>query len=353
MYSLSTFSAIARRFSCVLGLLVFSCILANAYTVVMRDGRHLEIPAQFVVTATTVTYEVSPGLQITLNMRAIDVAATERINNEPPGSFMRRGDIPAVSAQTSNASAQPRTASARKTITNRELEPSMNRRRASEAAYEKHRQELGLPSVEESRRRSDADLTALTNDLSASRAAEQASEASWRERAFALRSDIAAVDAELQYVRAQIDQPTFPYATNAFPAAVSVSTYGGYGGYSGYGGLGGYGRRGGYPAARHQPVYAAPNAGGRVAFGGRITQGQFFGNPFANRFPGSFNGGVLPVGVSPFLGWDQPYDYSYERSVMINRFNELSAKRLALNARWRELEDEARRAGVPPGWLRK
>jgi hypothetical protein len=339
-----------------MGLLVFSCIAANAYTIVMRDGRQLEIPAQFVVTATTVTYEVSTGLQITLNIQTIDIAATERINNEPRGSFMRHGDIPAVSAQTSNSSAQPGTAPARKTITNRELEPSMKRRQASEVAYEKHRQELGLPSVEESRRRSDADLSALTNELSASRAAEQQSEASWRERAFALRSDIAAVDAELQYVRAQIDQPTFPYATNAFPSAVSVSTlggYGGYGGYSGYGGLGGYGRRGGFPVARHQPVYVAPNAGARVALGGTITRGQFFGNPFANRFPGSFNGGVLPVGVSPYLGWDQPYDYSYERSVMINRFNELSAKRLALNARWRELEDEARRAGVPPGWLRK
>jgi len=346
MYSLSTCSGIARRFSCVMGLLVVSCIAANAYTIVMRDGRHLEIPAQFVVTATTLTYEVSPGLQITLNVRAIDIAATEQINNEPRGSFLRRGDIPTVSAQTN-------TAPARKTITNRELEPSMNRRRASEAAYEKHRQELGLPSVEESRRRSDADLTAFTNELSVARAAERESEASWRERAFALRSDIAAVDAELQYVRAQIDQPTFPYATNAFPSAVSVSTFGGYGGYGGYGGLGGYGRRGGFPVARHQPVYGAPNAGVRVGFGGTITRGQIFGNPFANRFPNTFNGGVLPVGTSPYPGWDQPYDYSYERSVMINRFNELSARRLALNARWRELEDEARRAGVPPGWLRK
>jgi hypothetical protein len=37
---------------------------------------------------------------------------------------------------------------------------------------------------------------------------------------------------------------------------------------------------------------------------------------------------------------------------LITRFNELAAARAALLARWRELEDEARRAGAQPGWLR-
>ena len=31
---------------------------------------------------------------------------------------------------------------------------------------------------------------------------------------------------------------------------------------------------------------------------------------------------------------------------------QLNAARAGLSARWRELEDEARRAGAPPGWLR-
>jgi hypothetical protein len=47
------------------------------------------------------------------------------------------------------------------------------------------------------------------------------------------------------------------------------------------------------------------------------------------------------------------YDYSYERSELITRFNELAGARAGFNARWRELEEEARRAGVPPGWLRR
>jgi hypothetical protein len=46
------------------------------------------------------------------------------------------------------------------------------------------------------------------------------------------------------------------------------------------------------------------------------------------------------------------YDYAYERNELISRFNELSITRAGLNARWRELEEEARRAGAAPGWLR-
>ena len=61
--------------------------------------------------------------------------------------------------------------------------------------------------------------------------------------------------------------------------------------------------------------------------------------------------GIVP-NVTVF-GSSPAYDYSYERSELITRFNDLAAARAGLNARWRELEEEARRAGVPPGWLRR
>jgi len=63
-----------------------------------------------------------------------------------------------------------------------------------------------------------------------------------------------------------------------------------------------------------------------------------------------------PFGVFPnvtVLGSPlQGYDFTNERSELITRFNELAAARAGLSARWRELEEEARRAGVAPGWLR-
>ena len=72
-----------RTFGRILSVFVFVCIVTatvNAYTVIMRGGRHIEIPSSFVVTTSTLTYEVSPGVQVTLNLAAIDIPATETAN---------------------------------------------------------------------------------------------------------------------------------------------------------------------------------------------------------------------------------------------------------------------------------
>src|ERR1700750_2620265 len=68
-----------------LGLLI--AISASAYTLVLRDGRRIEIPEEFILTRTTLTYEISPGFNQTLLMSLIDVRATERANGEPLGGF--------------------------------------------------------------------------------------------------------------------------------------------------------------------------------------------------------------------------------------------------------------------------
>src|SRR5882762_11322079 len=68
-------------------------VVANAYTVIMRGGRRIEIPAQFVVTPATLTYKVTEGIQITIPMEAIDIPATEKANNEAPGSLLKRAQV--------------------------------------------------------------------------------------------------------------------------------------------------------------------------------------------------------------------------------------------------------------------
>ena len=101
-------------------LLLLIMVTANAYTVVMRGGRRIEIPSRFLVTPTTLTYEVSQGFQITLQMAAINIAATERANGESPGSLLKRADLglgtpagPTANDVVSHGS---------RTITNRDLE---------------------------------------------------------------------------------------------------------------------------------------------------------------------------------------------------------------------------------------
>ncbi len=73
--------SLSRGFFAAL-FLALTVSVVNAYTVVMRDGRRVEIPNEFTVTNSTLTYEVGNGFQITIQLTTVDIAATERANNE-------------------------------------------------------------------------------------------------------------------------------------------------------------------------------------------------------------------------------------------------------------------------------
>ena len=359
MHGSNSLKRAAGRFGIVFVLGLILAVTVNAYTVVMRGGRHVEVPSKFVVTASTLTYEVSPGVQVSLSIAAIDIPATEKANNEAAGSFMMRlQSAPAEAQTTDKSSSQPR-----RTITNRDLESAMRRRRDSEQAYETRRKELGLPSVEESRKQAEAEAESIRIELEQKRMVTQQSEGYWRERATALRTEISAVDAELAYVRSRLDEGPLPNNWSSGWSSVFFTTrsmglpFGNFGGRT-LGHPGGLAR---FPSPRsgRPNIYLAPrgpSVSARVNFGGSITRGQVFPNPGAVHHPRP--GGSR--GFPPHLGsrsvvvgsWGFPDDYSYERGALITRFNELGATRAGLNARWRELEDEARRAGAPPGWLR-
>jgi hypothetical protein len=318
----------------------------------MRGGRRIEIPSRFVVTTSTLTYEVSPGFQVTLNLAAIDIPATETANNELPGSLLRRAPAASIESQLradKEASATPPSTSLRRTVTNSDLESSKRRRREAESAYERRRKELGLPSVEESRRQAALESDSIARELEQTRATEEESESYWRARASELRTEIAALDAQIRFVRSQLDEPLFSSANVSSANVISVVPFTSFGNT---------GRRGSFPSRGLRPrVFGAPRNGAqlsrRVAFGGGATRRQVFLNP--RRFDRSRQFGSRQFG-SPQFAWPnsidwQPYDIS-ERSQLITQFNELGAARAGLSARWRELEDEARRAGAPPGWLR-
>ena len=355
----------ASRIVSIFAVVFLLTVTANAYTVVMRGGRRIEIPSRFVVTPSTLTYEAGPGIQITLEMAAIDVAATEKANNEAPGGLLRRGQSlaveiakPAKSPEGQKSGTQA--SQARRTITNRDLESSRRRRRDSEVAYERKRKELGLPSVEESRRQAAADSEAIEIELEHKRLAESESENYWRGRAATLRTEMAALDAELAYVRARINEGPFAmsdrWANGSFTSVtggVPFISFGNFGSRS----FGTFGVPR-FPAQRPN-VFVAPGAGGQITGRGGFrrgaTRGQVFLNPGTVRpeSPIGFGGRFAVFPSFAVLGSTVGnYDVSYERSALITRFNELAAAKAGLNARWRELEEEARRAGAPPGWLR-
>jgi hypothetical protein len=190
----------------------------------------------------------------------------------------------------------------------------------------------------------------ITNQLQQVRAADKESENYWRQRASALRTETAALDAELNYVRRQLDETSS--LNGSFVSVTSALPFGLLGSFGSHGQFGraAFGR----PETRRPLVFGPPRNGPQFTPGpgSGATRGRVFINPLS--FPRSHQ--VFSPVLAPNLtifGSTSAYDASFERSWLITRFNELAAARAGFNARWRELEDEARRAGAPPGWLRQ
>src|SRR5215813_12852695 len=109
------------RFAVSVALLMLIAVTANAYILVFRSGQRMEIPDEFTLTNTTLTYEISPGFNRTLLLTLVDVAATERANREAPGSFFKHRE------QAAPATNEPPQRAVR-TLTNIDLDAVRQRR---------------------------------------------------------------------------------------------------------------------------------------------------------------------------------------------------------------------------------
>ena len=200
---------------------------------------------------------------------------------------------------------------------------------------------MGLPSIEESRRRQ-AQEEAATRDWLRERSRAQASEESfWRERASALRGEIGAVDAQINYLRARLSEfGQFPLATHSL--ITSVLPFAPIGSTSAV-----------VPRVANPGTFVAPRGGSAMG------RGQVLVKPSPQVFRGArvarpVAGFGFPVGVSGFGFPIRPFDYvedSYDRANLSDRLDSLLMTRAGLTARWRDLEDEARDAKAPQVWL--
>jgi hypothetical protein len=209
-----------RRISkAVLVTLLFFLLTAaaNAYTLVLRSGRQVNVPDDFKVTPAAVIYETSPGFSVTVWLSNVDFAATERANAEPAGSFagrIRRETEDTV-ASTAPLTVKAERGAAQRVLTNRELEPLRLRREAQESEYERTRRERGMPSKEELQQRFDAQdrrLHELTLQMQAEREESELE---------ALKSELVNVRRNLNELSLNLSQQTGAYA----PAYVSPDYY--------------------------------------------------------------------------------------------------------------------------------
>lgn len=304
-------------------------VTANAYTLVFRDGRKVEIPVTFTVTNTTVTYELAPGFSRTVALVLIDVPATERANHEQPGAFHRH-------AEAGMKSVPQHSPRARVTLTNNDFKAVERRRIESERAYEQRRIELGLPSVEETRKRQDEAAEELRIRFRAKAEADARDEMFWRDRARILRAEIAAVDAQMNLLRSQLaGLRQFPLETHSLVISalplVPLATR----------------------SAMAPPAWGFGSPPGR--FGPNAT--RFHGAPHLRGLAQPGAGFSFGAAFNPGFSFGTlagPFDYvedSYLRANLSNRFEDLLLMRAGLSARWRLLEDEARDARVPQIWL--
>lgn len=339
------FVRVVTRVLVVLSCLVIVSSVASGYTIVMLSGRRIQIPEQFAVTKTTLTYDVGATISATLLIAAIDVSATERANSEAPGSLLKRAaDRPRQSEGPARSQYLARPLGLG-TITNESLEPYSLARKANEAAYEKRRIELGWPSLEELRRKAAADAVALSHIADAQLLIEARSEEYWRARATALRDDLAYVDGQISFLQTRLeDVPANPLA-----GAIVI----GNGPFSAVG----HSRIGQSPGSTFGPrrsVFVAPPVSRQFPSIGSAGRGRALINPTTPR-PG-FRGPLRPtfgVPVALFGSLSSAYDIGYDAPTLRIELDRLLTVRAGLEASQRQLEDEARRAGASPGWLRQ
>lgn len=207
-------------------LLIFTATAASAYTVVMRNGRRVEIPNTFTTTKSTLTYETAPGFQVTIQLTSIDIAATERANGLAAGTFLNLASQPVTPAPV-----QTQRRSAARSITNKDVEVY----RQARIANERQRQELGLPSLEE-RRREVEEIDARTQQQIRDMRSREELEF-WRGRATQLETQMAATQNQMNVManNQNYDPWAYPYGVGLVTTGYPFGFVDGFHGFNKFG----------------------------------------------------------------------------------------------------------------------
>lgn len=244
----------------------------------------------------------------------------------------------------------------KKVVTNFDLEKYRLQRVQADADYERLVESGKLPSKTELDKR-EQERQKIISDFSARAvAARNQTENYWQSQAYALRTEIAAIEAETNYVRArigEIPQPQVYYSTGFLP----------YGGYNNccYGNVNGYPR---FPRNGRNNIQINNNqvGGGLSVHNGSVNatingsygqttvqQNSNFGivggalnNPQTNLGFGGipYQSGIL---AAPFA---LQTSENYAREELISRLRSLEQQRAGLYARFEALQDAAQQQGV-------
>jgi hypothetical protein len=159
-------------------ILILFPLAGYAYSLVLRNGRRIEIPDRFVVSQSWLIYETAPGMSVSMQIATIDIEETELANGESPGSFFTHQEITPQPLESS--STVKRWQSRPRSVTNRDLEKFQQERLKNDEIYDRDHKRRGLPSREELRRMewdSEQKMKQLASEVEAERARTQALQA--------------------------------------------------------------------------------------------------------------------------------------------------------------------------------
>lgn len=308
-----------RRFFVALSLVILLPLITEAYTLVLKDGRRVEVREKYRIVSDIGVFTLPEGNRFSISLDKINVSATELANGENEGTFIKNASEPTKISDSTNSNDKqvvdedPIAASrpmARK-ITNSDFERYKVRREemlkesANKAAKNQVNNPASNPANNPTSTASSPTLTQAEKDaafLADYRQKEKNKEEYWRTRAKTLLTEMRVQEEQINSLQAQIED-----SRRFQPPASTVS------------------------------VYNAPT-------------------PYVYPYPGVRIGGV-PIGVGgyPSSGGSVVVinqDQGSRGRTLQERLVDLKLRYQETIVRYQEMCEEARRDGALPGWLR-
>jgi hypothetical protein len=232
----------------------------------------------------------------------------------------------------------------RRTVTNEDLEKYRQRRLAAERDYRENYEKMGFPSPEELNRQIEEDKERSLKISEQLRVERLRKEGDFGTRASILRAEIAAVEAQINYLRAQM-----PVFSPLIAGNYAVTVSGGRSGFTRHGRLNSSSGSRVNSQRRAVPRFQSPgnvyppfNAGNmaNVRIGVNLENTRGYGNT-TRGVRGGFRNGYVALYPPVIIN-----NTNYTQQELTMRLQTLEQQYAGLLAEWRVLEEEARRAGV-------
>ena len=196
---------------------------ASAYTVVMRDGRRVEIPNEFTVTNSTLTYPAGQGIQITIQLNTVDIAATERANGQAAGALLRNASAPKEVPKRDCSNANARAHGQLPTATSKLIESPVKRKTRSTKSDARSWACLQWKNDG----REAAEIQERTREqLLSMRAQEEMTRDTGAVVPLPLRTELAATHAQIEFLRRRINELSFSNSFGVFSTGIPFGTVG-------------------------------------------------------------------------------------------------------------------------------